>query len=133
MTSKPTPQRRAAIARLVQAGIVKHENPGQYYPDTLPEEARVGVPAYDVKALQHAFPHVVQLDFDDERDPDTGETRGIYALIRDGEGPDVRVALGVQLPPDTTTLIELIHAHFRGELDLANMKATEDAFAGLDD
>ncbi len=122
-------ERRAAIARLVQRGGLRHESPGQYFPGT---KTKDDYPPYDYRAIAQAFPQALQMHFDDEFD-EGGKLVNISLTIMDGKGPDVVIALGKAVPDSTEKLIKAIHDHYRKAFNLDAMREAEDAFAGFRD
>lgn len=89
-------------------------------------------PKYDSQAIRSAFPEALQMHFDDELD-DEGQVIGTMLTVADGKGPDVRIPLGTDLPPDTDALVQRMRDHYRGAFDLDALEETADAFAGFAD
>jgi len=131
--NKPSPDRRAAIARLVQRGVMKYEKPGQYFPEEVSEEVREDFPKYDVQALMKAFPEILEIEFDEAVDDDTGESKGMDLILYDGKGADVRIPIGKVPPASTDKLIELMRSHYRSQFNLSNIEETAAVFQGFDD
>ncbi len=117
-------ERKAAVARLVAAGKMTHEHPGAYPQDDWDGE----LPEYDPEVVRATFPDLLEIAFDEV------EGDQWYAILEDGKtGETIHAPLGNGPPPDTETLVELIQAHFRGELDTDNMDEAAQALAAFED
>lgn len=125
-----TDDRKQAIARLVAQGKMTREEPGCYPMNGWEGE----LPEYDRDVVRAAFPDVLEIAFDMVESGNRKEPAQWFAILEDGKtGEATRVPLGNGAPEDTDTLVEAIHAYFRGAIDQDNMDEASAALAAFDE